>query len=61
MKTTSAYHESSLLVDGLELAVTELRGSVDELEVDLFQSGTLGLHEQGLQSRNRGEISKAKQ
>ena len=52
-KDKDAYHESSLLVDGLEFSVAKLRGSIDKLEVDLFQGSSLGLHKEGLNAKRK--------
>lgn len=41
-------HESSLFFDSLEATMTHLWGGIDELEVDIFQSSTAGLLENGL-------------
>ena len=41
-------HESSLFFDSLEATMTHLWGGIDELEVDIFQSSTAGLLEDGL-------------
>lgn len=41
-------HESLLLGRGLELSVSVLGGSVDELEVDLLQVGSGGVDHEGL-------------
>lgn len=43
-----SYHERLLFLDSLEAAMTKLGGGVDELEVDLLQSTTAGLHQQRL-------------
>lgn len=45
---TKSHHESLLFLHSLEATVTELGGGVDKLEVDLLQSTTAGLHQQGL-------------
>lgn len=61
--TTATYHESFLLVDGLELAVTKFGRCIDKLEVDLFQRSTLGLHQQRLLGKDemiRIKLSKNK-
>lgn len=50
---TVSYHERLLLLHGLEAAVTELGGGVDELEVDLLQSTTARLHQQRLRGSER--------
>lgn len=42
------HHEGLLLVHGLETSVTKLGCCVDELEVNLLQSATARLHQQGL-------------
>ncbi len=44
--------EASLLVGGLESAVTHLGSSIDELEIDLLQSGSVDLREEGLSESN---------
>lgn len=44
----ATHHKSLLLVHSLETSVAELGGGVDELEVDLLQSTTARLHQQGL-------------
>merc|ERR1711977_436395 len=41
-------HELLLLLSGLETTMTELGGSVDELEANLLQGATVGLSHQGL-------------
>ena len=40
-------HEGALLGGGLELSVTHLAGSIDEVKVDLLQGRALGLQDQG--------------
>jgi hypothetical protein len=41
-------HEGHLVLRGLEATVTELGTGVNELEVDLLESATLSVHQQGL-------------
>src|SRR5690348_15354656 len=41
-------HVVLLLLSGLEAAVAKLGGGVDELELDLFESGARGLSQEGL-------------
>lgn len=41
-------HEGGLVDGGLEAAMSEFGASVDELEVDLLQRRSLGVHQQGL-------------
>lgn len=53
LELSQAYHEGLLLLDGLEASVTELGGSVDELEVDLLLSATVGLDQQRLETQTR--------
>jgi len=47
-----ASEELALLLVGLEASMSDLGGGIDELEGDLFQSGTLGLNEKGLAERD---------
>lgn len=42
-------HEGGLIDSGLEATVSEFGTGVDELEVDLLQRWSLGVHQQGLQ------------
>lgn len=51
-----SYHERLLLLHCLEAAVTELGGGVDELEVDLLQGTTAGLHQERLENKT-GNVS----
>merc|ERR1719367_41976 len=41
-------HEVTLVGLGLEATVAHLGGSVDELQLDVLQSGPLGVHQEGL-------------
>ena len=41
-------HEGHFVLLGLEATVTHLGAGVDELELDLFKSLPLGVHQQGL-------------
>ena len=42
-------HEGVLVLWGLEATVTELGAGVDELQLDVFQSLTLGVDQQRLE------------
>ena len=44
-------HEGHFVLLGLEATVTHLGAGVDELELDLFKSLPLGVHQQGLKSK----------
>lgn len=46
-----AHHESLLFLGCLEATMSELGSGVDELEVDLLQSTTVGLHKQRLHKK----------
>merc|ERR1719345_111501 len=48
--------ELALLLRGLEAAVADLGGGVDELERDLLDRIALGLREQGLAERDRAAL-----
>lgn len=48
--------ELVLLLDGLELTVSELGGGIDELDVDLLEGGVGGLREDGF-SEDDGSLS----
>ena len=49
-------HEGVLVQRSLEATVTELGAGVDELQLDVFESLTLGVHQEGL--KEKGKTSK---
>ena len=49
-------HEGVLVLRGLEATVAELGAGVDELQLDVFESLTLGVHQEGL--KEKGKTSK---
>lgn len=58
---SQSYHEGLLLLDGLEASVTKLGGRVDEFEVDLLLSATVGLNQQRLEAQTDGSEQEPKQ
>ena len=49
-------HEGVLVLRGLEATVAELGAGVDELQLDVFESLTLGVYQEGL--KEKGKTSK---
>ena len=46
-------HKGHFVLLGLEATVTHLGAGVDELELDLFKSLPLGVHQQGLKKNTK--------